>query len=223
MRREYGKKETASHIMTLGVAYLLLRKYAEAFEHFENATETYRMAGDRFFGMAGVAKWCVGETDEAVEQWQAGLRAKYADGAGGIGLPMILFTTSIMKPSAFPRADAVAILEKKARDPRVSNWPGPLGQFLLGQIDRDALADGLMGVNENDTAVRHWQARFYYGVAELERGNRRGFTETLRDCVEAAVDETKPERFFTSCLWHEEFFIARHEVSGEWGMKRGRS
>jgi tetratricopeptide (TPR) repeat protein len=222
MRREYGRELTASQIMTLGVAYLWVGNYQDAFEHFDCVAQSSprssvanprRSAG--FFGMAGAAKWCLGQTDEAINQWRAGLGADYADAAGGIRLPMLLFSASIVKPSIISKEEAAPMLEKKTHDPRVSNWPGPLGQFILGQIDQSTLSGSLVGVHERDTTMRRWLADFYFGIAELEHGNERGFKRAMRQTVESALDESKPERFFTGCLWHEEFFLARNEISSK--------
>jgi hypothetical protein len=208
--------------MTLGVAYMWLKMYREAFEHFYGIARTTpktsianprRSAG--VFGMAGAAKWCLDETDVAVSQWRAGLDADYADAAGGVRLPMLLFTTAVMMPATFPRAAAVGILEERARDPRIGAWPGPLARFVVGQFDERGLAEHLTGINENDTALRHWQAGFYKGILDLARGNRYGFVDAMLTCVHSAVDGARTERFFTRCLWHEEFFIARHVVASK--------
>ena len=220
MRLEYGEMRTPSHIMALGVAFMWLKMYQQAFDHFDEVIRSAprgpvanprRSAG--VFGMAGAAKWCLGNRGAAVDQWRAGLTADYADGAGGVQLPMLLYTASVAAAPAFPKAEAVSILQVKSRDSRITNWPGPLGRFLLGQIDQTELNGILTGMNDIDTGLREWQARFYLGVARMERGDIRGFREAMRESVQTATDESKPEGFFTRCLWHEEFFIARHELS----------
>src|SRR5213595_3977298 len=78
LKNAYGSKPDASHIMELGAAYLWLREYREAWEHFKKAIDTYPRSNSAFFGMAGVAKWCLNDPEEAVKQWRAGLQAEYA-------------------------------------------------------------------------------------------------------------------------------------------------
>jgi len=213
MVQEYGDRNDPSPVMALGVAYLWRGHYKRAFEHFDDAIKTSRTSKSVFFGMAGVAKWCVDDPKEAVGQWRAGLRAQYADGAGGIRLPMLLFTAAVVTPSAFSQAEAAFLLNEKVHDARARNWPGPLGKFLLGQIDQEGLLEHLTGVHQNDTALRHWLSDFYKGVVGFSCGEVSVFNGAMRKAVEVAVNESNDQRFFTGCIWHEEFFIARHEVS----------
>jgi len=93
-----------SAIMTLGVALLWLGRYAEAWEHFHSVIATAPRVSDSYYGMAGVAKWCLGRSDEAVSEWRDGLKAEYAGASGiNVGSPLLLFFAAVREPKVFDR------------------------------------------------------------------------------------------------------------------------
>ena len=90
-----------SRIMQMGVAYLWLEDYAAAWEHFHAANQRYPKHSAIFHEMAGAAKWCLDEPNDAVNQWLAGLKCAYADSAGGVRCPLLLFTASVTNQGVF--------------------------------------------------------------------------------------------------------------------------
>ena len=111
-----------SAIMTLGVALLWLERYTEAWEHFHAVIETAPRVGDVYYGMAGVAKWCLGRPDEAVSEWRAGLKAKYARASGlNVSSPLLLFFAAVREPRVFDRKSAEKLLLKTTKDIRIGN------------------------------------------------------------------------------------------------------
>jgi hypothetical protein len=127
-----------------------------------------------FFGMAGVAKWCADEPNAGVGIWESGLDAQFADGAGGVDLPLFLLVASILRPSVFSRSEATRILEKRVKDPRVKNWPGALAQFVLNLIDERALEErSIHGRDRKAPPSVKWRIAFYKPVLELDRADLR--------------------------------------------------
>jgi len=215
MREGYAHAPDASHIMQLGVAYLWVKDYHAAWDHFQHAIQMHRHTVDLFYGMAGVAQWCMDEPDAAVKHWQSGLDAEYADGAGGIHLPLLLFIASILRPATFSRNEAEQLLKKRARDPRVKNWPGPLAKFVLTLLSEEALEEmSKEKAGREISPSRKWLIEFYKNVLELGRGNLK--PERFKKQMERIVDTTQPEWLdegnFLRLLWNEEFFIGRHEA-----------
>lgn len=95
----YAEGPYPSQSMELGVALLWLGKYAEAWAHFRSRIDSNSNGGDNDYGMAGTAKWCLGKPDEAVLEWRAGLKAKYARASGlGVVMPMLLFLRRFRNP-----------------------------------------------------------------------------------------------------------------------------
>lgn len=177
LRERYMREPSGSHIVELGVAYLWVGDYQAAQQHFQYAMETHPTLGDIFYGMAGIAKWCVDDPGAAVRLWHAGLDAPYAVGGLGVHLPLLLFVASILRPGLLPKKQAEQILIEKVDDRRVKNRPGPLAKFVLGLGDEKTLPGLCKGVHERDTQHRKWLTQFYKAVLE-----------TLVDTLSVGVD-----------------------------------
>ena len=139
MRLEFAREPDGSRTMELGVALLWLGMYDVAYEHFENANRSRPKHISDFYAMAGVAKWCMDEVSQAVAQWQAGTEAAYADAAGGVTLPLLLFAASVLRAEVDAWSMAERLLAKRAAEPRAENWPGPLAKYVLHQIREEEL------------------------------------------------------------------------------------
>lgn len=213
IREAYKRKPSASHIMELGVAYLWVRSYEAAAKHFETANQTHIHTMARFYGMAGVAKWCVDDLVGAVEQWHTGLAAQYADVAGGVHLPLLLWVAGTLKARIFPRAEAERLLSDKVRGPRSKSWPGPIASFTLGLIDEATMA-AVCVEREREVLDREWLTQFYRGLIAFNRGklSPTELKEVMRRTADASRPEWSDEQNFLTLPWSEEFFIARHEA-----------
>ena len=128
-----------------------------------------------FYEMAGVAKWCLNAKEEAVAHWQAGLKCAYADAAGGVRLPLLLYVASVLSPELFPRAGAEELLTVKTHGGRTTLWPGPLGNYLLGQIDDAGLISRCVNRDGSEYFLGRWQADFYFGIRAYDRGDEARF------------------------------------------------
>jgi lipoprotein NlpI len=213
MRDAYLLKPDASQTMRLGVAYLWVESYEAAWAHFKHAIDTYPRTMSSFYGMAGVAKWCLDEPDEAINQWRAGLVAQYTDTAGlGLKLPLLLFFVSVVKPEQASRAEVMKLLEERAGDARAKYWPGPLVKFILGQIDESETRAQCNGRSESETSGHLWLADFYQGIRELEHGKVAKYQESMKRIIDMSLQEWLDEKFFLGRMWSEEYFLARHEM-----------
>lgn len=214
LRERYESTGTASEIMELGIAYLWIGDYQAAWEHFNAANQRKPRHMDSYYGMGGAAKWCLDKPEAAVQEWQEGLRCQYTDAAGGARMPLLLFFASAVNPNLIARADAEKLLLIRANDRRVRNWPGPVVEAVLGRIDEGQLRKHCAGVNDADTANRHWLSDFYLGVVALSRGNPAHFNEAVRKTADLTwADLERNRQSFLGRIWQEEFFIARHQVS----------
>ena len=217
-----------SAIMTLGVALLWLGRYAEAWEHFHSVIATAPRVSDSYYGMAGVAKWCLGRPDEAVSEWRAGLKAEYAGASGlNVGSPLLLFFAAVREPNVFDRKLAERLLLETTKDRRIKNWPAPIVRLVLDQISEaefDNACRGIEpGITDKNPFVRHspeqtsdclWLAEFYRSVLALERGALSEFQDSMRKISDTSQPEWQDERnVFTVRIWHEEFFLARYEAT----------
>jgi len=209
LQRTYASKPNGSNTMGLGIAYLWLYQYEQAWEHFHKTITEDSMKGDAFFGMAGVAKWCLGETQQAVSQWRAGLRAKYARASGlGVRMPLLLFFASVVKQPSFKKEMAESLLMEKVKDRRIKNWPGPIALLVLRQINEDEFQSLCRGDSEEDTLVRQWLAEFYRCLIQFEESK----LPVLRASMRKLADTNQPKNILLNRIWNEEYFLARHEA-----------
>jgi hypothetical protein len=227
VERLYSEEPNGSNRMQLGVAYLWLQRYESAYEHYYTAIHNHPRTGDSDFGMAGVAKWCLGKPDEAISQWRTGLNAKYARASGfGIRMPLLLFFATVRQPNVFDHKLAEKLLREKSADIRIRNWPGPIAKLLLDQVSITDLENYCRGVKSSDagkTPFSHpspqetsnclWLAEFYNSVLGLEQGVLTDFQNSMRKLSDTSQSEWQGENVFVSRLWNEEFFIARYEAA----------
>ncbi len=205
----FAQNQSPSHTMELGVAYLFTKKYKDAYAHFRRGWQSCP-AGSRalYFGMAGVAKWCLNDRQMAVAEWRNGLKVDYADGAGGVRNPLLLFTASVMEPSLISREEVQDILRERLQAYRCRETGRAVGKFRSGGGKGRDLPGLMEGLNPGDTENRRWQVRFYQGILELACNRRSRFSQIMKEVSDLNnIDEDA----MLSRLWCEEYFIARHE------------
>lgn len=214
-REAYARNPDGSHTMQLGIALLWVKQYASAWEHFQAAIEKHpNKAFDSEFGMAGVARWCLGERREAVAAWVLGLKAKYAGSAGlGLSMPLLLFFASVITPEMYDIATSRKLMLEKSKDIRIKSWPGPIVQRILGQINDGEFLRHCQGRDERDLRDNLWQAGFYRSLMQFEASNISDFRESMQKLTDIQQPEWQAEDAFLSRIWKEEYFLARQEAS----------
>lgn len=213
IEQSYPSNPSASFIIGRGVAFLWAGDYQAASVHFMNAVQTYPRTVSTFYSMAGVAKWCQGDAEEAVNLWNSGLDSEFSDPAK-LRLPLLLWSASVIQPHVFLRSRAEEILRSTLDDPRTLIWPGPIAKRVMGHIDFAQVRIQWTAKNETETTLRRWFAEFYEGLMSFAGGDVAGYNDVMRKSADTARPEWSGEKPFLGLLWHEEFYIARHE-SGE--------
>lgn len=213
VQQAYLTTPEASESMQLGVAYLWTHRFEVAYEHFQEEIRANRIKGDHLYGMAGVAKWCLDEPDEAIAQWRAGLKAPYTRDGHGVIMPLLLYFGSVLNPAVFEINLAKRLLLDKTRDSRVKHWPGPIAQFILGQITDSELSDQSGGNSDSETRGLLWEASFYKAVLTYQNdGKFSQFKGEMSNLTDMSQPDWINEDFFLSAVWREEFFLARYEA-----------
>lgn len=213
--RLYSQKPSPSHEMQLGVAYLWLQDYESAYKHFHRTIQKNPKCGDNDYGMAGVSKWCLGRSEEAVSQWRSGLEAKYARATGlGVIMPMLIFFASVLKPEACKKDFAEKLLLKTTKDIRIKNWPGPIAKMLLDQISEKDFQTQCNGNSDSDTQNRRWLSEFYKIVLQYDCNQISAsiYKKSMQELADTSLPEWSCENTFLGRVWHEEFFLARYEA-----------
>jgi hypothetical protein len=208
--RYYKEPKNGSNIMELGVAYLWLRHYSSAYEHFYNVIQKNSIKGDVYFGMAGAAKWSLGMPKEAVSMWHAGLRANYTRTSGlGVRMPMLLFFATIVQPHLCEINQIKGLLSEVIKDVRIKNWPGPIAKMIL--------TSDPLGLSE-DTEGTHnsrWLHEFYTSLLQRSQNSNPVFKQTMHRLSSISQEEWTDKDTFPRRLWNEEFFLARYEGLSE--------
>lgn len=213
LQKAHARQPSPSHIMELGVAYLWAKRYDAAWEHFNTTNETFPGHTSDFYGMAGVAKWCLGEYDAAIANWQVGLDAKFSDTAGlGVKLPLLLFFAAGIKPSLYPQNSAETLLLAKSADERSEEWPGPVACWLVGRMAEGEFEKLWKGFDDVDTRDRVWLAEFYAAVKRYQSEDASRFKECMRSLSDTSSADWSNETFFLARMWSEEYFLARYEA-----------
>lgn len=216
MQESFNGDPTPSTLVTLGLGYLWAEKYEAAWKHFQHWMDRYQVTMDAYFTLVGVAQWCLDDPITASESWRLGLRALNIDMAGGIESPLLLWVASVLRPNDIMRREAIQILRKKVKNPKVRHWPGPLAQFVLGQIDEVDLNErSKERLSQEPSPRREWEIKFYKSIFQLERGglNRSGFEGAMQGLVDTSAPEWSDEKSFLQLVRNPEFYIARHEAS----------
>jgi tetratricopeptide (TPR) repeat protein len=218
MQANFDEDPDASSIMELGVAFLWLQDYGAAWKHFNNANGERPSYAAIYYGMAGAAKWCLGESDEAVNQWRLGIECEYADDTQ-LQIPLILYFAGVANPNIYDVRGAKELLENRASAVTVPRWPLPLAEFVLGRIDESQVRPLCYAdrhdspeMQQCETALRHWSTDFFVAVSELDRDNPDGFREGMCRAGKLSWDDfDEHRRVFLGKLWSPELFLARHE------------
>jgi tetratricopeptide (TPR) repeat protein len=213
LQNAFFEKQTSALLIELGVAYLWMKDYQAAFDHLSGQMKIIPRRIEKIFGLAGVAKWCLNKPDEAIEQWVDGLKCDYADGAGGVTIPLLLYSASILKPELYSRKNAEKYLIARAKHRKIRNWPGPIAEYILNRIDKSQLLSDLKAYNEINTLINSWRVDFYFGILDYASGNTEKSTQFIRNATNLSFDDFDSNRhLFLSKIWHEEFYIARHQT-----------
>lgn len=190
-----------------GTAYLAAGEARQAVADFERLINSrpsdHRNDGD--YLKLGAALWHLGEVRKAVHTWQAGVDAPYTDAAGGVESPGVLLYAGERLGDDSLRAESVRLLRRVARrKPR--GWPGPVAEFLLGEMSPNVLDHHARNDNPEPLALRQQaQADFYVAVRALRTNDWPTFEMRLRRCASNSRAVIEPEHHLAKWEVRQEF------------------
>ncbi|MFL5245591.1 MAG: tetratricopeptide repeat protein [Gemmataceae bacterium] len=199
-REELADDSSPRVLNNMGTTYLCMGDAEAAKRHFDKALNVSDESGDH--ASAGVARWLMNEREDAIVMWQNGLKCEFQDAAGGIEFPLLLFYAAVREPGLCSLQDAKRLVRKATKHAWASNWPGPIGLYLLGKIDEERLRAEAVFEVDSVTKEQLAQTEFYFGVKTLTEGQKGKFREHMKGCAEAE-----------HCEIINEVFLARHELS----------
>ena len=214
-----------SNYYGLGAVYMWSGDYKSALAHFDEqirAGVPRNPAGDAAFAMAGAAAWCLSNEDLAVKYWRKGATPAFAVAGANTRTALLLFALSILTPDGSSAERADNLLRKKVNHWRVRNWPGPIAQYIVGEISEEEVREKAVyrTGDPRDRNPKSWQFSFYKLLKNCAAADNRiqalesGFKPLLQ--VKGS-EYLEGEKFFYF-LRLEEFYLAR-----DWILKRNGS
>jgi hypothetical protein len=207
--QEFEETGADACFINAAIAYLCIGDPKKALEELDRASAVQgseRVAGapepsSTVCNIKGTAQWILGRFADVVRAWTAGLDSQYTDASGGMEVALLLYYASVRQPKVYSPNESEKVLNRTARHEWSSEWPGPVGKFLLGKLSEEKVRR--LGVFEVETVTVEQLAQFefYLGCKELAYGNLEAFLSHLKKTADA-----------TGCEFLCEYHLARHEL-----------
>jgi len=159
-----------------------LRKYNDANSLSEKLIEYRKGDTSSDFSFSGIAYWILGNTTKAIQAWHQVQNSLYKDAAGGMDIQVLLYFAAIKTGQNKLKATAVKTIKKLLKSKRATNFPGPLGHYLIDDITDKELLSYVFPVpilRERQLC----QAHFVIAIKKLESGDIDGYYRSLRNCI----------------------------------------
>ena len=181
---EEYKKDAANILDLRNKVYALfhLKRYEDVISLCKKLIDYRNGETDADFVHLGIANWILKNTDEAIKAWQLAQSSIYKDASGGIGTQVFLYFAGVRTKQDSLKTGAIKAIKKLLKSKRATNWPGPVGHYLLNEITETELSAYVATVpilKERQLC----QAHFVIAVKKLEAGDENGYYKKLGDCV----------------------------------------
>jgi tetratricopeptide (TPR) repeat protein len=202
-----------STTIQLGIAYMWLGRWEQAWSHFDEFIEHNSVSTDIMPKFAGTAMWCAGRRESAIEEWKRGLEADYMDASGGVTIPLHLYFAA----AACPTLLNIAEIERQIRQvllAKGNEYPGLLGCVALGELGRTEALQIAAECDPHGTQQHQWEIAFWEGVHFLVSGRKQDFLKEMDLVANVSWEDfDRNETDFIDRIWSSEFFLARHHRS----------
>lgn len=159
-----------------------LGKYEECVELTEQLIKLRNGETSVDFLFCGIANWLLDRKRDAVLLWHRGEQSIYKDAAGGMDLEIVLYFSAIKISDNLLKAETIKKIKKLVKSKRAANWPGPLGNYLLGDIADDILLSYVSNIPV--LKERHLcQAFFAMAIKCLEQADIEGYKRNLQNSI----------------------------------------
>jgi tetratricopeptide (TPR) repeat protein len=201
-RETYRTTSSRGALQNVALALFDLNRFNEAIDLFKTLRENElndNNTSELTLVDLGISRWCLGDRSGALIDWEASLDTAYADEAGGVLGPTMLWFGATMTGDRVREEKAVKRL-RKIWKPRVLTshaWPGPvaISGFLLGHVDEERFLYEWTQDHPVLEARRRCKAYFWAGVKQREQAIAKEFFRL------ASADR--------DAILEPEFFLAR--------------
>jgi hypothetical protein len=167
-------------------ALLHLHRYEDAILLSDNLIEFRGGDSETDFHFSGLGNWLIGNWQQAIAVWEKAKNALYKDAAGGINTQVFLYFAGVKMSNKSLKYKALASVRKILKSKRSTNWPGPIGNFLVGDINETELLSHISSapiLRERQLC----QANFVIGVKLLDCEDRQGYYAKLKEVIALGV------------------------------------
>jgi hypothetical protein len=197
-RETYRTTSSKGALHNVGLALLDLNRFDEAIHVFQESELNDHSTSEITLVYLGVSRWCAGDRSGAVKAWAASLETDYADQAGGVQGPAMLWFGATKTGDRLREKMAVKGLRKfwKPRLLTSEDWPGPAGVsgFLLGHVNEHRFVYEWTQEHPILEARRKCKAYFWAGIRQHDQAIANQFSR-LASADRNAILE--PEFFLT--------------------------
>lgn len=207
--RELETNPSPLPLANRALARLRLGDFEGAIADYQRADEIEEPSarGDAYLKRGAAALWLMGREEEAVAAWEsivdnlAAGEYRFTDAAGGVQSTLLLWFGAASRGDARLQQKATAFLKKLLKKAASRSWPGPIGSFVLHQLEYPELMQAAT-TQESLVPRRACQAVFYGAIrARVEQEDR-----DVADLLDLAVSygEELPMEI--------EYYLAAHEL-----------
>ncbi|MEO6150204.1 MAG: hypothetical protein ABIN95_08065 [Mucilaginibacter sp.] len=164
------------------LALFHLKKYGEALNQSQQLISFRNGSTSVDFLNLGIANWILGNNTIAIETWLKAQGCIYKDAAGGMDIQVFLYLAGVKSKQNSLKENAIKAIKKLLKSKRATNWPGPIGHYLLNDITEPELISYVSNIpilKERNLC----QADFAIAIKSLERGDEQNYYRKLQDCV----------------------------------------
>jgi len=204
-KKEFERTNQAPDLTNLGTVYLDTNRIQEARDAFRRALEMDKQARtvELTFTLLGISEWFLGNFNEAIKLWEQSLDAQFADEAGGVEGPALMWYGALRteNPKLKARAEKLVGRFWKIKDPTTLNfWPGPVAVagYILDRVDTHTFLNVWQCENRTLELRRLCRANFWTGV-------KCDVPQTAREFFEEAFTNSKV------AILEPEYFLAKWE------------
>jgi len=224
LRKAIARDPGINPVIALSLAYLWLGDYSEAWHHLREAIQKSPPFA-RLYGLAGVAKWCMDDSQGAMQLWSDGLTVSDTESdSPKIHLALLMMAAAILKADYYHKRQAAAALSAKLLALDSQSWPALLANIVLGFTQDLQLVGPSSSASEINSRQREWLTDLYRAIrkfdlhlpAEFDRPDFRvnELKGTMLRLTSFDQANWADPATFSAITSQEEFFLARHLARG---------
>jgi hypothetical protein len=192
---EYAKTSSSLSLRNKIFALLITKRFDDVISTCDYLISKESGESESDFKFKGTALWNQNKWQEAIDTWKNGVNSKFTDAAGGVEVPLLLYFAAVKTNNALLKTQAVKSLKKIVKSSKSKNWPGPLGAFILENIDENVLLS-YVSTQPSLRAKQLCQANFYIAIRNLQNGNIDRAKQLIKDILQLGKPAMQKPEFY---------------------------